>query len=309
MGIVVQLAHTQKPRRRCERPEARHKESALYELSLDRFKRCTKCGCTKLRNKESFKVKSRNKDGLAAVCKTCSRIQGLAFYHANKPASAHCYGGGGQSNIKAWVEFETGLWCRKCEGCSGILPMLPDYFGKNSNSSSGMKTRCRSCRARETKDYWAMRPEQRRECNRAYNEQNRERFKREYWENREKHLTYSRAYEAANKDVRRAHYEANRDKWVAYSRNRRARLRGCEGIHTAEEVWQMLEQQGHVCCWCEAPLFGKFHVDHFQALSQGGSNGTENIVVACPECNRRKHAKTPLQFLKVLGYDVVEETA
>lgn len=42
------------------------------------------------------------------------------------------------------------------------------------------------------------------------------------------------------------------------------------------------------------------HIDHVWPLSKGGSNGPENLVLACAECNLRKSAKTPMEFAGVL---------
>lgn len=71
----------------------------------------------------------------------------------------------------------------------------------------------------------------------------------------------------------------------------------------------MLESQEHLCAYCERPLMGSFHVDHMIAISRGGRNDWSNLAITCDACNRSKHTKTPLQFLKTLGYNVVEEVA
>ncbi|WP_406585132.1 HNH endonuclease [Deinococcus aetherius] len=40
----------------------------------------------------------------------------------------------------------------------------------------------------------------------------------------------------------------------------------------------------------------KFQVDHFIPLSRGGANAMNNIVCACPGCNRAKGSKFPWDF-------------
>jgi 5-methylcytosine-specific restriction endonuclease McrA len=48
----------------------------------------------------------------------------------------------------------------------------------------------------------------------------------------------------------------------------------------------------------ERPYFGGFHLDHVIPTQQGGSNGPENLVIACPPCNLSKHAETPAVWLE-----------
>ena len=40
----------------------------------------------------------------------------------------------------------------------------------------------------------------------------------------------------------------------------------------------------------------EFELDHVLSLNQRGSNTSVNLVVACPECNRRKAKKHPARF-------------
>jgi 5-methylcytosine-specific restriction endonuclease McrA len=36
-------------------------------------------------------------------------------------------------------------------------------------------------------------------------------------------------------------------------------------------------------------------------LSRGGTNDISNIVLACANCNLKKHTKTHAEFIKILG--------
>jgi hypothetical protein len=40
------------------------------------------------------------------------------------------------------------------------------------------------------------------------------------------------------------------------------------------------------------------HCDHVMPRSRGGSDDVSNLVTACPDCNRRKHAKTPYEWMQ-----------
>ena len=59
---------------------------------------------------------------------------------------------------------------------------------------------------------------------------------------------------------------------------------------------RILESAGR-CEWCGSDLVeAEFELDHIVSLNQGGANTTTNLVVACPDCNRRKGQKHPARF-------------
>ena len=87
-------------------------------------------------------------------------------------------------------------------------------------------------------------------------------------------------------------FEASRK---ARRARRRARLAGAPGRYTADDVAaQMAEQDG--CCMYCGERVTDYHVDHYIPLARGGSNGPENIVIACPPCNLKKGTKMPHEF-------------
>jgi HNH endonuclease len=54
---------------------------------------------------------------------------------------------------------------------------------------------------------------------------------------------------------------------------------------------QVRQRSGHLCEFCHASekwQYVKFTVDHTVPLSLGGSDGLENLALACFHCNRRK---------------------
>lgn len=81
-----------------------------------------------------------------------------------------------------------------------------------------------------------------------------------------------------------------------YGATRRARKLANGGIFGPADVSRMLNEQGMRCYYCAAPLSAGFHIDHRTPLARGGSNGPENLCVACPTCNCRKGAKTEAEF-------------
>ena len=81
---------------------------------------------------------------------------------------------------------------------------------------------------------------------------------------------------------------------------RRAKQHGSQGSFDRWDVEIRRAKQGDRCHYCgeKLELFGprKFQVDHFIPLSRGGTNYMNNLVIACPDCNREKADKLPWEF-------------
>lgn len=112
----------------------------------------------------------------------------------------------------------------------------------------------------------------------------------------------TKAYREAHKAERRAYiktygkvyYETHKEEAYEYNRTRRARKINAQGKHTAQDVQAQYTRQKGECYYaaCGHSKLGKvYHVDHIIPLSRGGSNGPENLVIACPTCNLSKHNK------------------
>jgi len=113
---------------------------------------------------------------------------------------------------------------------------------------------------------------------------------------------YDREYRLKNKERERerirAWETANPERKATRERNRNARKRAAGGFHTVEDIETIYAvQRGH-CFWCDAEVGDNYHVDHLVPVVAGGSNGPENLVIACPMCNQRKHSRDPLEFLE-----------
>lgn len=55
------------------------------------------------------------------------------------------------------------------------------------------------------------------------------------------------------------------------------------------------------CYYCGCELKGKYDVDHYIPVSRGGGTGLENLVIACPTCNRSKGSKMPADWMRGQG--------
>ena len=138
-------------------------------------------------------------------------------------------------------------------------------------------------------------------------------YSREYKErNKETLAAAVRIYNKTNKDViaerKKLYLASPNGKLIkrVQEQNRRLRIKGTGGRHTASELELMFEQQNNSCEYCKKHLFktgkNKYHVDHIHAVALGVTNNIGNIQLLCPTCNKNKHAKPYAEYEKLIGY-------
>ena len=55
-------------------------------------------------------------------------------------------------------------------------------------------------------------------------------------------------------------------------------------------------------CGCGQPLGEKYELDHRMPIALGGENTDDNMQLLTRTCNRQKHAKHPVEFMKSRGF-------
>ena len=143
-----------------------------------------------------------------------------------------------------------------------------------------------------------------REYQRRYRAEHREQIRENDRRYRTSHLNEHRAegrrYYARHHDERRARQREYLKKHPEFARayvtRRRARKHAADGNFKPKDVRRQLRSQKGRCYWCNAKLNGEHHIDHVIPLSRGGSNGPDNIVIACPICNLSKGDKLPHEW-------------
>ncbi len=150
---------------------------------------------------------------------------------------------------------------KTCTGCGEVKPL--DAYGTDRSRKSGIKERCKECRAARQREVNAGRRDQIAEYNASY-----------YAEHREEALAYQAAYHLKNPHVMWA--KGYRDRSVAMGHNPVVEQ------FTREDV---LAEYGEECVYCGGPFE---ELDHFVPVSKGGAHTLANVRPSCALCNRRK---------------------
>lgn len=146
---------------------------------------------------------------------------------------------------------------KRCTKCGQGKPATLEYFGRKKKSKGDLDSVCR-------------------DCQKAY-------FRQRY--DPKKAKEYARQWKTKNPERARA-----------ITHRRRARLLQAEGSHTAADIRAQYKSQKGKCWYCGKKVGDKYDVDHRVPLSRGGSNAPDNLVIACPTCNRSKHDRLPHEW-------------
>lgn len=208
---------------------------------------------------------------------------------------------------------------KTCTKCCEVKPATAEYFQRDKKTQDGLKSQCKLCRkeygekhylanaeriSEKTKQYYQVHAERKRRRSREYHLANKERLlkqRRNYRiANVDKIREQQARYRAANREVlatRVAEYKrTHKEQYRTYSLRRIAQKRKAEGFHTADDVARQYAAQKGRCYYCKAKVGDTYHVDHVIPLVRGGSDGPENIVVACVTCNTSKKQRMPHEW-------------
>lgn len=182
-------------------------------------------------------------------------------------------------------------------------------FNRSAGKKDGLYSHCKLCKSETARIYREANPEKVLALLSKWRSENRERisdYGREWYaSDPERKVIYAREWRKINPGYSKEYREANPEKIAANDRKRRALKSGAEGSHTTADVNAIFDGQRGKCANCEKKLFksgaNKFHIDHIQPLSKGGSNWPGNLQCLCPTCNVRKSAKDPLAWAKEQG--------
>ena len=168
------------------------------------------------------------------------------------------------------------------------------------------KWECVTCKAEHDERYRQRHNAAIKKNQAKYRDKNRKRlrkwFKNHYRTNRtiirERQRLYSIRTSAKNVARAAKWKRANPESVKACTRNRRARIKGNGGKHTARDIQALLKLQRYRCKACRADVrISGHHVDHKTPICRGGSNGPRNLQILCPKCNFDKRDMTMREFM------------
>jgi len=200
---------------------------------------------------------------------------------------------------------------KQCSRCKDIKPA--SEFHKDKTKRLGLSSTCKDCACKRSGAWYRDNPEKAAASRRRHYLEHKEEYRThssEYYRTHKKrHLELSKAWVASHREraaelARRLYARdlpKNRARKIRYQAVRRARIVGAGGSFTQEDVERIRSSQHDKCAACRCKLKGKFHIDHIQPVSKGGSSAARNLQLLCMTCNVRKHAKDPIAFMQEIG--------
>lgn len=217
---------------------------------------------------------------------------------------------------------------KRCGGCGETKPT--SEFSRRKKSRDGLQSLCKQCSSNIGKIWHEMNKSYHMEINRAWYHAHKEQVRVQREANKDRRAEYDRKYNKENRERRAENARIYREKnsgriteylriwrennrrrivelgraWrkenpiraAAQWRNRRARKRNAGGLHNHTDIQKQYDAQKGKCYYCGVKVGDTYHVDHVIPLARGGSNGPENLVIACPRCNTSKGAKLPHEW-------------
>ena len=185
---------------------------------------------------------------------------------------------------------------KRCTQCGQEFPATSEYFYRDAHLSCGLMSACKKCRYEYQhryrlengdpvrageKRYRDTHPEKMRQKRERQSIELRETKRRWYEKNKSRMTEKNRQWRREHADIIRTN-----------NRNRKAMLRNAPGEHHIEDVRDQYRRQKGKCYYCGKKVGDTYHVDHVIPLSRGGSNGPDNLVITCPDCNLSKRDRS-----------------
>lgn len=200
------------------------------------------------------------------------------------------------------VNDHTTIPTKCCTRCGKEYPATLEYFTSRAKGRFGLASECKDCEHIRQAAYRAVSKDKKRERNQRYYAENKarekKRIKRYYEQNKDKFHQRYIATRDRKLEKQKQWARANSENIRIRAMRRRSRVKSADGDVTTEEVMMQYKRQRTKCYYCGCLLMGNYHIDHVIPISRGGRNAIDNIVLACPSCNREKNARLPHEWAK-----------
>lgn len=212
---------------------------------------------------------------------------------------------------------------KTCTSCGQVLAI--SYFSPSKLGLYGVRSKCRPCQAKASKDYRKRNPEKVKQYNDTFRAQNPDKVKAANKRFREMNPDYAKNYHATYRELEnlrgrqnyaadkakqslrkkldrqnnpdryrernRRYAENNQDKLNEKSQRRRAYKANAKTfVITKREIQRLYNAK---CFYCERKADT---LDHVIPLSRGGDHGIGNLVSACGPCNFSKAGRTVMEW-------------
>ena len=263
-------------------------------------KTCTKCGRTLPATVEFFYRQSVSKDGLQHWCRECARE------YARK-RNLRRYPGSQRAAAKEERESLAREGLRRCFSC-GKIKTLSEFY-RSAGFGDGLDNRCRPCRRLQMRERRSSLvpvpapPGAMRRCSKCKADLPAD---LEHFGSKK---TGKWGLDSACKPCRAAQgWEYGQRRGIEWRSEKasksRAKRQGAPGSHTHRETWEQFDRQRGTCFYCGVKLRRVWKdgwvEEHVVPVARGGSNGIENIVIACCSCNLKKSVKDPQDFAGIM---------
>lgn len=212
-----------------------------------------------------------------------------------------------------------------CKYCGEQKPATLDFFSRDKSHKDELTTACKECNRkralqwqRDNHDRYLARQKKWSEENRDYKREQDRQYAAEHREeaNKKAQDWYYANPEQAKKQ-RDKWYQENKTKAHAAARawakahpeyrkaadaRHRARKLAADGKYSVTDILDHYDTQSGLCGYCGIRLYGKYDVDHYIPLTRGGSNYPDNLILACPSCNRSKNNKLFEEWVLIRGW-------
>ncbi len=127
------------------------------------------------------------------------------------------------------------------------------------------------------------------------------RSRKNYSENPEKRIVVIKQWQARNKNKDNDNHIQWRKTHPELSRATRIKTNG-GGTLSRGLKEKLFEAQRGKCACCSKPLGNKYEFDHKMPIALGGANEDWNMQLLRRECNLKKGAKHPIDFMQSKGF-------